>query len=726
MGATEPANISIVLRNLLLWPLLAFAVGVPINTLAPFAAFLVCVLFLLFAAPRFGKRRWMAAGCFLVIGSGSLLASPPVIEEGMNGFLPGYPQTEALRKDLPEVFFSKGMVLFDATYPTERRCDPDPLPLACWRSTKGRPTGPRFERAYAFSADGLWSDAKYSRQVTSVDFQNIAQLRAGFVNDAYYRWYTDRSEIPRSWLPYVVRYDVPESYRGSELCWTGLLMLQDGRGLHDKSGESSQCMTLALDAGPVVIYGLAIKAGDLALRITPPLRIRAWVTGLKAARIAATLLVLLILFKARVIPLALALMGVIASLVLIDRYDPEQHVFAYPFGDSRDVEAFAVSAPSFQTYRLLPPDLDGFQFSSFGRSILWDTAHGYFREALVGTEAIFYYMPGMRYLEALSLAVFGDSEFGPIFFASLTTICLFYFIATFTSRSAATILCAAFLFAPKAITQPFLFDFTVWLHIYLGHWGDGDAVLAFLIGVAIMIRVAEGRIAPRLGALMAPGMLMSAAVFIRPNFAAAGAAATLCCLWQLRRVLPIGRLAIFTACFGFPLLATLHNWAFANVFYLFTSSLDVDMVAPPRDWAKTLAGALGFGMEGVGEAYASVSRQLTFWLGDLVWAPDLKADFIWLRVAGLVLLPAFLFVPRLRTFANMTLLAITVAAQLPLLFFLNTGRYGLIAWPCTMIAMVLVLQEGLAAGIGGFRRWRSTRAVPSRPRPWRNARSRPA
>jgi hypothetical protein len=69
---------------------------------------------------------------------------------------------------------------------------------------------------------------------------------------------------------------------------------------------------------------------------------------------------------------------------------------------------------------------------------------------------------------------------------------------------------------------------------------------------------------------------------------------------------------------------------------------------------------------------------------------------------------------RLRTPANMALLAIIVAAQLPLFFFLNTGRYGLLAWPSTMLGAVLVLRAAAASAVDYSRRWRSIRAAPIR------------
>jgi hypothetical protein len=697
MRATEPVNISGALRNLILWPFLAFAIGLAINSLAPFVALLLGSLVLLFARPRSSHSRWWAAGCLAVIGVASLLAAPPVIEEGMNAFVPGYPQDDALRQDLPAAFYDKGVELFGAAYPSDHRCN---------RPLVFRTRQVRFSRAYAFSSDGLWSGAKYSRHTTSVDFGNLADLRASFVNDAPYYWHPRCPDLVRTRMPFVVRYDLPESYCGSEVCWTGVVMLQDRQGLHDQSAGAPRCVTLAFEAGPPVVFGLGMIGSDLALKITPPTGLRAWAIGMEAGRIGVTLIVLLIFFRPRYVALALAMAGTIASLILVGRYEPDRHVYLYPFGNSVEVDTEPANASNFEVYRVLPADMDGFRHVAFARSILWNASQGDFREALRGGENVYVYMPGMRYLEAMTLAIFGDSEFGPIFFASLTVIGLFYLIATVVDATTALVLCAAFLLGPKLLTQPFLFDFDVWLHIYFGHWSDATATLALLTGSAILLRLADGRIVPSAGALLVPGILISIAVFLRANFAVVAMTVMVCGLWSLRQRQPPARLLVVAASFAFMATAALHNWVFSGELVPFTDTVQENLSAHPGDWVKALGGGDG--------ARSTIAQQLRLWLGDFITDEWTRAEFIWLRLIALALLPALVLFKRLRTSANITLLAIILAAQLPLLFFLNTGRYGLIAWPCTLLGAVLVLRAAAVGAIDYSKRWRSTRAVPSR------------
>jgi len=278
----------------------------------------------------------------------------------------------------------------------------------------------------------------------------------------------------------------------------------------------------------------------------------------------------------------------------------------------------------------------------------------------------------------------------------------------------ALLLCAAFLFGPKLLTQPFLFDLDVWLHVYFGRWGDGAGALVFLTGSALLVRLADGRIVPTFGALAVPGILLSAAVFLRANFGLAAVVVMILGLRQLRPVLPPSRLAVVQAGFVFLGTSALHNWLFASRWVPFTSGIQENLPAHPVYWMHALSGLLGIPLEGTAAAQLEIIHHLTSWLGDLVTDERTRAEFVWFRVTALALLGAFMLLKRLRTPANMALLAIIVAAQLPLFFFLNTGRYVLLAWPSTMLGAVLVLRAAAASAVDYSRRWRSIRAAPIR------------
>src|SRR5581483_1390962 len=96
----------------------------------------------------------------------------------------------ALEAGLPAAAFRLMKAEFDARYPPERRCAP--ATDGCWRG-QGFP-----DRAYAFSADGIWDRPAYSRRVTGIDFADPIWLRLGFINENRYNWNSRTSDVERA------------------------------------------------------------------------------------------------------------------------------------------------------------------------------------------------------------------------------------------------------------------------------------------------------------------------------------------------------------------------------------------------------------------------------------------------------------------------------------------------------------------------------------------------
>ena len=111
---------------------------------------------------------------------GQVFLAAPRIEEGHNVFLVDGPGG-ALEQTLPGEVFRFMQAAFDAQYPPERRCGRETP--GCWRG-QGLP-----DRPFAFSADGIYDQARYSRRVTGIDFADPTWARLGFINDARYNWY---------------------------------------------------------------------------------------------------------------------------------------------------------------------------------------------------------------------------------------------------------------------------------------------------------------------------------------------------------------------------------------------------------------------------------------------------------------------------------------------------------------------------------------------------------
>ncbi len=104
----------------------------------------------------------------------------PRIDEGHNVFIVDGADGGALERGLPADAYRLMAAEFDARYPPDRRCDPK------HRRLLARPAVP--DRAYAFSADGIYDGPEFSRRVSHIDFSDPVWPRLGFINDLNYNW----------------------------------------------------------------------------------------------------------------------------------------------------------------------------------------------------------------------------------------------------------------------------------------------------------------------------------------------------------------------------------------------------------------------------------------------------------------------------------------------------------------------------------------------------------
>jgi len=168
---------------------------------------------------------------------------------------PGGP-TKTLERELPAEVYRHLANEFDAQYPPALRCRPDMD--GCWLN-QGFP-----DRAFAFSADGIFHKSPLSRSVAGLDFSDPVWLRLGFINEARYNWYTAAPDVHRAdrdrrfWMgwrrwhlamPWYEVVRLPAAYAGGELCWRGEL-LWEGEGEHFSRWTGDSCRTIeTADAG---------------------------------------------------------------------------------------------------------------------------------------------------------------------------------------------------------------------------------------------------------------------------------------------------------------------------------------------------------------------------------------------------------------------------------------------------------------------------------------------
>ena len=374
--------------------LVILCLGVPVDDLIAYALLVAAVLAIFTGSMSVGPRRWaIAAAIAAIVVAAHVLWPAPRIEEGDNVFLPGptVAQTSGLPADVLGVLSQQ----FDREYPPQRRCDD--RTRGCWR-----PERTRAADGFAFSADAPLAGSSYSRRVAGIDFSDPAYLRLGFINDTIYNWPDDWSDIKRFerdrrslnlfdryrvTFPLFVMYRFPAAFAGSTLCWHGTVLWEEA-GESFAAMADRQCREIApADAGRR-IYALSIRR-DLRLAMT--------------LKPSAT-----ILFR-RAVETAMTVAGALAILLLVVRLDLARLALPAILVGVALVAAVFVDATFIGGFRPLDDGDDGMVYEGYGRAILRHLLAGDVRAALKGEEAVYYFTPGLRYVRALELAVFGDT-----------------------------------------------------------------------------------------------------------------------------------------------------------------------------------------------------------------------------------------------------------------------------------------------------------------------------
>jgi hypothetical protein len=658
--------------------LVVAALGLPINDLLRYTALFVGSIAIFSNAIWLRPVRWAAALAILAIAvAGPWLWPAPRIDEGHNVFVTDGDRAGALERGLPAEAFRLMAAEFDARHPRESRCTVNST--GCWR-------GEFPARAYAFSADAIYSGADYSRRVTGIDFSDPVWLRLGFINEGY-NWNGD-SDLQRNkreprWMllhpwrltmPYFVMVRFPADFAGSRLCWRGLLLWETDAGRFEPLRNSAlDCRVVqSADAGRM-IFGVSIAVPlEMHLQPTAAIRLRGLFESGLALLGAVAILLLLVRVRLRPMALPLTLVGIALFIVLLQ------------------------DANFIGGWRPFDGGDDGLWYESVGRRITQYVLAGDFRQALEGGEAVYYYGgPGLRYLRALERFVFGDTFLGYLSLMLAMPLLVFAAFKRFFTPRMALALVLVFVAVPVGA----LFGSTYFQYVKWGARGFADPAAAAFFIAALVNLVGRERGGPggRFGPALAAGLLFALALWVRPNLAPAAAVllggAGLVALWQRQLVRVAGLCVGFLPVFGMAL----HNWVFGGVFVLFSSNATITEALPMPPSAYVAAVGELLRLDLAGEHVRLGILQWARWLAGpsesfLMVPVNAVAVIVLIRVAAW----GRIFDPWLRLIAVAALAQHTVAW-----FYLSSDRYYYLVWFLTLLVCAVWMRD---EGIGLLQR----------------------
>ncbi len=661
-------------RRLLLLLLAVAATGLPINTLSAFAVLTVAVVIALSGEVARQGARWCAAALILVVAIAlQMLLAPPRIEEGHNVFLP----SPALEAALPPAVYRDMLADFTARNPAP--CNPDAG--GCWQ--RGLP-----QRAYAFSADGIWRDTDLSRSVTSLYLYDPVRFRLGFINEFAYNWYGDDAGLERAvrdrrfWMgfqrwhltmPWFVMARLPAAYAGGHVCWRGTVLWENEDGGFDKLPHATHaCRDITAGQAGRRVFGLDIAPESLTLQVQPPPMVRLQRLAVPLIATLAVIGMLLVLVRVRSRRLVVPLVLLMLALLVIAVDDASFIGGLRPF-DGGD---------------------DGLFYDGVGREILRFALAGDWFNALKGGEVVFYYGgPGLRYFRALEHLIFGETYFG---YLALVLVLPFVAWAVFRrfidDKVAALALALVFVAIPVGVVFGTSFlNYAQWAS---RGFADPAAYIFFIIGILPVVGMTRAGPSPRLLPALGGGLAMALAIFMKPIVAPACAVlltgAGLMALYQ-RHWLRFAGL-----CVGFApvFLITLHNWVYGGVFVLFSANAAHPLVLtmPPSAYGAALNELLhgSFGSEAMRGVW-----QILGWLrgpSESYWAVPVSLAGV--LVALHVALRGRGYDVWLRLIAGTALAQHGVA-----LFYVSTARYHFLAWFLTLVVVAVWWQREVAPAL---------------------------
>jgi len=661
---------------------LAFViVGLPVNEFFIYAPLMLLTVIAFAGEIRIDARAWLAAIAIVSIGVvGQILLAPPRFDEGYNVFLPGGP-AQALRRGLPPEVYGQLENEFNQQYPPGHHCQPNEA--GCWLSG-GFP-----DRAFAFSADGIFHKSDLSRVVTGVGFSDPVWLRLGFINELRYNWYpvsdVQRADRDNRWwmglkhwhltMPWFEMIRLPAAYAGGILCWRGDLMWEEPGG-HFAFQPGDRCRTIEpADAGRRIV-GLAIRPGSLAMQLTPPRSVRALQIAQGAVGLSALCSLLLALVSVRARHLIVPFVMVGLSLAVIAFRDVGFLGGVRPF-DRGD---------------------DGLFYEGVGREILQYLLQGDYLNFLIGSEKVFYYGgPGLRYFRAFEHILFGDSFLGYLSLILLMPFLVYALFRRFLTDLWALALTLIFIAIPIGeLFGTTFFDYAQWAE---RGFADPAAYILFIAGLLPLLGAkpsgtstpeenlgADGKFTPALfgallialGIAMKPIIAPAAAVFL----GGAGLAALYLRRWRRLAGMCIGFLPVF--------LITLHNWVFGHVFVLFSTNATLPELLnmPPAAYAGAFRElvALDFSHGQFLRALMKVPE----WLSS---GPYQSPATVPLNAAGVAILVYVVllgrrFDPWLRLVGGAAMAQHTVA-----FFYVPIARYHFLTWFLTMLVVTVFVHQ---------------------------------
>ena len=257
--------------KLLVFFILMFLIGLPINNTFEFYILLLFIPVIIFSKISLKKRSLyfllVLILFFSIIKSAFLNIN---LQEGHNLVLLNKNSSTFYKKNLPYEIYNFFNNEFKIYY-SDSKCNEE---LGrCWKNFDPNRTNSNSSPTnsiFTTSSDWSFQNIKYSRIVNNINISNLKSAKIGAVNNLDYNFFwEDNTDIHRDNIPFFVMYEISKELIDSSLCWKGNLFWEKNNNSYSKKLNTNyECSKISnLDVGKK-IYGTSMGTkNELILKL---------------------------------------------------------------------------------------------------------------------------------------------------------------------------------------------------------------------------------------------------------------------------------------------------------------------------------------------------------------------------------------------------------------------------------------------------------------------------
>ena len=508
---------------------------------------------------------------------------------------------------------------------------------------------------WAFSADAFFDSPKMTRSIKNINFKNRYDMRIGVLNDAKYNYFGNNFGSSGAYYPLIFSFLLPESFNAEKLCWSGKLIIEENNEWIEYYSEEIKCIVLNRNYWGSKEY---LKIYALDFNKTIPLSIKIDNNRqllLYLLSIFSSIIIILLLTNLNRYDFSLISLSILCILIyMADQYFRGEH------------------PSSFSGMPYMGRGNDGLTHYSFAREMVEALYNNNIREWLRGSEDIFYMMPGMRYLLAISMPFFGESIFGLLILISLTPIVIRSLLQKIFSKKMELFMLSCFFVIP-------LFEAFGFFQIYIAKYtiegfGAGIAISALIAAFSILWKDDNNTYSNR--ELLKAGFFLALSISLRPNFLPA--IFILLAGLSINFIHTKNLIKVFPLSIGFSpiLLITFHNFFFGNKFVPITNSATIgnNMRNGPEQWRECFS------------TFPDSCNKIVDHIG--VWISFTEPWYI--LIIGCLL---FIIFSKKLTFKNKIFAFSLVCGHLVFLFYEGVARYSHGIWLASFILCLPIIKQ---------------------------------